>query len=129
MVPAATWGLGQTKHDPKHQEAEEYALRGVEDDRHPRAPVTIGREGVQESGYDGVRYPPGLVDVVKTEEHTVRHPASASEHTFHLGQEHAPQEELLPQDRVEDGLNHEQGQEPPGALQPPQDLLGSQDLV
>src|ERR671911_592746 len=129
MVPAAISGLGQAKHDPEHQEGEECALRGVEDDRHPRAPVTIGGEGIQETGYDGVRYAPGLVNVVKTEEYAVRHPAPASEHTFHLWQEHAPKEELLPQDRIEGGLNHEQGEEPPGPFQPLQDLLRFEDCV
>lgn len=116
MVPAAVPGLSQSQHDPEHQEGEEHALRGVEDDGHPRTPVAIGREGVQKAGNDGVRYPPGLVNVVKTEEYAVRYPSLASEHTFHLGQEYASKEKLLPQDRVESGLNDEQGEEPPGTL-------------
>jgi hypothetical protein len=61
--------LSQTQHDPEHQEGEEHALSGVEDDGHPHAPVAVGGEGVQEAGEDRIRYPPGLVDVVKTEEH------------------------------------------------------------
>jgi hypothetical protein len=32
----------------------------------------MGGEGVQEAGEDRIRYPPGLVDMVKTEEHAVR---------------------------------------------------------
>ena len=99
----------------------------MEDDGHPCAPKAVGGVGVQQAGEDRVRYPPGLVYVIEAEEHAVGHPAPASEHAFHPGQEHAPEEELLPQDRVERGVNHEQGEEPPGALQPRQDLLRLED--
>src|ERR671913_2076494 len=129
MVPAAVSELGKTQHNTKHQEGEVHALSGVEDDCHPRAPVAIRRVGVQKAGDDGVRYPPGLVDVVKTEEHAVGNPTKAPEHAFHLGQEHAPKEELLPQDRVEGGLDDEQGEEPPRALKPRKDLLRFEDRV
>jgi len=71
---------------------------------------------VQETGKDAVRYPPGLVDVVEAEEHAIRHPTPASEHAFHPGQEHAPEERLFAEDRVERGLEDEQNQEPPRAL-------------
>jgi hypothetical protein len=67
--------------------------------------------------------------VIQTEEHAVRYPAEASEHAFHLGQEHSPKEELLPHDRVESSLDDEQGEEPPWALQPRQDLLRLEDGV
>src|SRR5215217_4754882 len=93
------------------------------------APVAICGEGVQEAGEDRIRYYPGLVNVVESEEYAVRHPAAASEHAFHLGQQHAPKEKLLPQDRVEHGHNHEQGEEPPGTLQPLQDRLRSEERV
>src|SRR5687768_11903374 len=108
MVPAAVSELGKTQHNTKHQEGEVHALSGVEDDCHPCAPVAIRRVGVQKASYDGVRYPPGLVDVVEIEEHAVGNPTKAPEHAFHLGQEHAPKEKLLPQDSVEHGVNHEQ---------------------
>jgi hypothetical protein len=68
----------------------------VENDRHPRTPVAIGGEGVQETGEDRTRYSPGLVNVIKSEEYAVRHPTPASEHAFHLGQQDAPEKELLP---------------------------------
>src|SRR5215216_6599632 len=80
----------------------------MENDRHPCTPVAIGGVGVQAGGEDGVQYSPGLVNVIKSEEYTVCHPAPASEHTFHLGQQHAPKEKLLPQDRVEHGVNQSQ---------------------
>ena len=108
--------LSQPQHHPKYQEGEVHALRGVEDDGHPRAPVAVGGVGVQKACDNGVRYPPGLMDVVEAEEQAVCHPAEAPEHAFHPGQEHAPKEQLLPKNRVEYGLNNEQGEEPPGTL-------------
>src|SRR5215208_4803286 len=101
--------LSHPQHDPKHQEANVHTLCRVEDDRHPCTPVAIGRIGVQQAGYERIRYYPGHVYVIKSEEYVVRHPAAASEHTFHPGKEHAPKKELLPQDRVEYRLNHEKG--------------------
>src|SRR5829696_7633417 len=129
LASANEQALGQPQHDPEHQEGEEHALRGVEDDRHPRATEAVGGEGVQEAGKDRIRYTPGLVNVVKAKEYAVRHPTPASEHALHLGQQHPPKKKFLPQDRVERGLNNEQGEEPPGALQPRQDLLRSEDRV
>ena len=82
--------LGQPQHDPEHQEGEEHTLCRVENDSHPRAPVAIGRESEQKTGKDIVQYSPGLVNVIESEEYTICHPAPASEHTFHPGQEHAP---------------------------------------
>src|SRR5215203_1792028 len=113
----------------EHQEGDVHSLYRVEDDCHPRAPVAIGGEGVQESGENRVRYPPGLVNVIKTEEYTVCYPAPASEHPFRPRQQHAPKKELLPQHRVERGGYYEQGEEPPGALQPLQDLLRSEERI
>src|SRR5215212_1464578 len=129
---ALTWFtevLSQPQHHPQHQEGEVHTLRRVEDDGHPRAPVAIGGVSVQKSGEKGVRYSPGLVNVIETEEYAVGHPAPASEYAFHLGQEHAPKKKLLSQDRVERGANDEQGEEPPGALQPRQDLLRLEDRI
>src|SRR5215211_68 len=108
--------LSQPQYDAEYQEGEVHALCGVEDDGHPRAPVAIGGVSVQQAGEHSVRYPPGLVNVIETEECAVGYPTEAPEHAFHLGQEHSPKEELLPQDRVEHGVNHEQGEEPPGTL-------------
>jgi hypothetical protein len=88
----------------------------VENDRHPRAPVAIGRVSVQKTGEDIVQYSPGQVNVIETEEYTVCHPTPATKHTFHPGQQHAPKKELLSQNSVEHGANHEQGEEPPRTL-------------
>jgi hypothetical protein len=35
------------------------------------------------------------MNVIKTEEYAVGHPAEAPEDSFHLGQEHTPEEELF----------------------------------
>src|SRR5215212_871139 len=115
--------------DLQHKGGEVHALCGVDDDGHPYTPVAIGGEGIQEAGKNRIRYYPRLVNVIETEEYTVRHPTAASEHPFHLGQEHAPKKQLLPKDRVEYRQNHEQDEEPPGTLQPLQDLLESEDHV
>jgi hypothetical protein len=88
----------------------------VQDDRHPCTPVAIGRVSLQKTAEDIVQYSSGQVNVIDTEEYTVCHPTPATKHTFHPGQEHAPEKELLSQNSVEHGANHEQGQEPPRIL-------------
>src|SRR5215211_4678337 len=60
--------LSQPQHDPQQQEGKEHLLCRVENDGHPRAPVAVGGEGVQESGKNRIRYNPGQVNVIKTEE-------------------------------------------------------------
>src|SRR5215204_2525472 len=115
-----------SERDLQHKEGEVHTLCRVDNDRHPCTPVAIRGEGIQEAGNNSIRYYPQLVNVIETEEYTVRHPTPASEHTFHPGQEHSPKEELLGQDLGGHGEYHEPGEEPPGALQCLEDILESE---
>src|SRR5215203_4279194 len=96
------------ERDLQHKEGEVHILCRVDNDRHPCTPVAIRGEGIQEAGNNSIRYYPQLVNVIETEEYTVRHPTPASEHTFHPGQEHSPKEELLGQDLGGHGEYHDE---------------------
>src|SRR5215469_15708612 len=78
------------------------------------APGWIGEQQPdQHVGWDR----PRLVQVVRTEEQPVDDPVPPAESILHPGQEQAPKEQLFAQDGIEHEHRHDDGEQPPVAMQ------------
>ena len=83
---------------------------------HSRSAYAASSECQEQDTADSIRRDaPGLVKMVEAEEHTICYPAPPAKCAFHLGKQHSAKQQLLSEDRVEGGADHEQCKEPPRA--------------
>ena len=73
----------------------------MEDDGEPVAAVTLASECHQPTKQDIARYAPRHVEMIQSEDKTVRNPIPFSKDALHLGQQYAAEQEFLTQEIVE----------------------------
>src|SRR5574339_216791 len=83
----------------------------MQNDWEPVAAVALASECHQTSEQDVARDAPWLVEMIQPEDHAVRDPIPASKDTFHLGQQHAAEQEFFAQEVVEYRRDHKEQEE------------------
>lgn len=87
----------------------------MEDDGEPVAAVSFGDERHQPTEHDIARETPRHVEVIHPKNKAVGNPIPFPKDTFHLGQQHAAEQEFFAQEVVEQRCNHKERKEIPRA--------------
>ena len=93
--------LCKPKDQAQDQKAEIKSLPVMEDDGEPVAAVTLASECHQTTKQDIARYAPRHVEMIQSEDNTVRNPIPFSKDALHLGQQHSAEQEFFTQEVVE----------------------------
>ena len=91
----------QAENESQDQKTEIKSLPVVKDDREPVGAEALGRECHQKAKQDISRNPPGLMQVVDSEDKAVGNPIPFPKNAVHPGQQNAAEQEFLAQKVIE----------------------------